>query len=220
MGLSVVTAAASLPVSVAEAKSHMRVDISDDDTVIENYIKSATDYAEGRTRRAFVSQTWDYTLPEFPVSSLDAIELPIMPVSSVTYVQYVDTSGNTASFADTSVSPESPYWTLTTDGPRPKVVPNYNLNWPTTRDHGILGPLGDGELAVLHTHAFERYVRTLWRSARRLRTISELLCPGTDPGSYHSPPSWKVVRIWQYVRNNGSVFQHAFCFHYLARGGK
>ena len=133
MGLSLVTGPATEPVTTAEAKSHMRIDISDDDTLIDSYIAAARYYIEGRTRRALVAQTWDYTLEEFPT---DAIELPIQPVSSVSYVNYVNSSGSTVSWADTSTSPETPYWTLTTDGPRSKIIPNYNLTWPTIRSHG------------------------------------------------------------------------------------
>lgn len=133
MGLSLVTAPASEPVSVAEAKSHMGVTISADDTKIGLFITAARQYAEGQTRRAFIEQTWDYTLSKFPVGE---IELPLKPVTSVSYVQYVDSTGATQSFAETSTSPETPKWTLTTDGPRALVFPNYSLSWPDTRTHG------------------------------------------------------------------------------------
>jgi len=132
MGLSLITAPASEPITLVEAKAHLRVDISDDDTLINSAITGARQWAEGITRRGFVAQTWDYTLAAFPAWE---IALPLQPVSSVSYVHYVTEAGVTTSFAS-SASPEVPKWTLTTDGPRAMVFPNYNLEWPATRNHG------------------------------------------------------------------------------------
>ena len=131
MGLSIVTQPVTEPLSVAEAKSHLRVDITDDDTLIGEYISSARQFAEGMTRRAFVEQTWDFTLDRFPMG---AIRLPIQPVTSVSYVQYVDTAGATQSFTD-GTSPDTAKYDVFTDGPRTTIVPKYNLVWPDTRDH-------------------------------------------------------------------------------------
>jgi uncharacterized phiE125 gp8 family phage protein len=131
MGLSIVTQPASEPLSLAEAKSHLRVDISDDDTLIGEYIESARVFAEGVTRRAFVAQTWDFTLDRFP---LGAIKLPVQPVTSVSYVQYVDTAGSTQTFTE-GTSPDVAKYDVFTDGPRSTIVPKYNQVWPDTRDH-------------------------------------------------------------------------------------
>ena len=131
MGLSIVTPPATEPLSVAEAKSQSKVTISDDDTLIGEYIVAARQYAEGVTRRAFVEQTWDYTLDRFP---LDGIKLPIQPVSSVTYVQYVDTTGSTQTFTE-GTSPDTPKYDVFTDRPRTLITPKYNVVWPATRDH-------------------------------------------------------------------------------------
>ena len=131
MGLSIVTQPATEPLSVAEAKSHLRVDITDDDTVIGEYISSARVFAEGVTRRAFVAQTWDYTLDRFPTG---AIKLPMQPVTSVSYVQYVDATGTTQTFTE-GTSPDVTKYDVFTDGPRSTIVPKYNQVWPDTRDH-------------------------------------------------------------------------------------
>jgi len=130
MGLSIVTQPASEPLSVSEAKSHMRVDISNDDTIIGEYISAARVYSEGMTRRAFVAQTWDYTLDRFP----SVIKLPMQPVTSVSYVQYVDTAGATQTFTE-GTSPDVAKYDVFTDGPRTTIVPKYNNVWPDTRDH-------------------------------------------------------------------------------------
>ena len=131
MGLSIVTPATSEPIGLAEIKAHLRVDISDDDILIGDYISAALTYAEGVTRRAFAAQTWDYSLDRFPVG---AINLPVQPVSSVSYVQYVDTTGTTQTFTY-GTSPDTAKYDVFTDGPRTTIVPKYNLVWPDTRDH-------------------------------------------------------------------------------------
>jgi uncharacterized phiE125 gp8 family phage protein len=131
MGLSIVTQPATEPLNLAEAKAHLRVDINDDDILISEYITSARQFAEGATRRAFVTQTWDFTLDGFPI---DGIKIPIQPVTSVTYVQYVDTAGNTQTFTE-GTSPDVAKYDVFTDRPRTLIVPKYNLVWPDTRVH-------------------------------------------------------------------------------------
>jgi hypothetical protein len=51
-----------LAVSVSEAKEHERIDINDaaNDLLIEQQLKAAIRLAEEFTRRAFVTQTWEY----------------------------------------------------------------------------------------------------------------------------------------------------------------
>lgn len=132
MGLSLVSAPATEPITTAEVKSQCRIDISDDDTYLGRLITAARQYAEGITRRAFVAQTWDYTLAAFPT---DAIELPIQPVTSVSSVSYVTPAGATATFTY-GTSPDTPKYDVLTDGPRTRIIPKYNLTWPETRDHG------------------------------------------------------------------------------------
>lgn len=130
MGLSLVSAPASEPISRTEAKLFAKVDTTADDDLIDSLITAARVYCEGETRRAFVEQTWDYTLPDFPTG---AIVLPMQPVTSVTSVSYVDTTGATAVFTY-GTSPDTPKYDVFTDGPRTLIEPKYNLTWPTTRD--------------------------------------------------------------------------------------
>ena len=86
--LTVMSPAASQPVSVSEAKSHLRVDIADDDTLIGNLITSATEYVELYTGRSFIQRTYRADLPDFA----SAIRLPRGPVITLSSVAYYDTS--------------------------------------------------------------------------------------------------------------------------------
>ena len=86
----IVTAAAAVPVTLTEAKAHLRVDYTTDDTLITTLINVATEYAEKRLGRALISQTWALYMDEFPAE--DTIEIPFSPLQSITHIKYYDTS--------------------------------------------------------------------------------------------------------------------------------
>ncbi len=81
------TAPASEPITRAEAKTHMRIDFTDDDSLIDVLIEAARVHAENHTARRFINQTWTLTFPEFQ----DVMLLPGSPLSSITSVSYLDT---------------------------------------------------------------------------------------------------------------------------------
>ena len=85
--LEVSSAASIDPLTTAEAKTHMRVDTSDDDTYIASLISAATQYAQDRTNRQFINATFKLRLDGFISTQL---WIPRAPLSSVTSVQYVD----------------------------------------------------------------------------------------------------------------------------------
>lgn len=79
-------APAVLPVSLDEAKAHLRVDITTDDALITSMIKAATSYLDARKAygRALITQTWRADFAAFS----DMMRLPIrdaLTVSSITY---------------------------------------------------------------------------------------------------------------------------------------
>lgn len=91
MNLRLITAPATEPVSVSTAKAFLRVDGSEDDTLITSLIKSAREIGEGLSRRAFITQTWDLILDEIECGKPLQIYRP--PLQSVTSVKYTDSSG-------------------------------------------------------------------------------------------------------------------------------
>jgi len=108
MPLQLVTPPAAEPVSLAEAKLHLRVDFADDDALITSLIAAARQAAETITGRQLVTARWKLVLDGFPgpsrmeapagsVFSLpgQVILLPKCPVQSVFAVQYLDMAGAT-----------------------------------------------------------------------------------------------------------------------------
>jgi len=81
-----ITAAATYPVTTTEAKNYLRVDITDDDTLIENLIKAATEYTERYTAQSYVQRTYRADLAWFA----DEVWLPHGPVRSISSVKYYD----------------------------------------------------------------------------------------------------------------------------------
>lgn len=90
MALRLITVPSVEPVTLTEAKAHLRVDHTADDTLISAYIAAARTDCEEWTARAFVTQTWELVLDEFPV---DEIMLPRPPLQSVTSIKYDDGNG-------------------------------------------------------------------------------------------------------------------------------
>lgn len=56
-----VTPPAVEPVTLAEAKTYVRVDHASDDVVLQGMIEAAREVAEHFTRRAFITQVWETT---------------------------------------------------------------------------------------------------------------------------------------------------------------
>lgn len=77
-------------VSLQEAKSHLRVEISDEDDIIGNLIIAATSMAEHELGRALITQTIKLEMKAFPRGR---IELDMPPVQSITSIKYLDDGG-------------------------------------------------------------------------------------------------------------------------------
>lgn len=90
MALKLVTPAATDPVTLAEAKAHMRVDHDDDDRLIELLISAATNNAERFMGRALVEQTWDFYFDKFVDGP---IELPMPPLIGIDGLFYRGSDG-------------------------------------------------------------------------------------------------------------------------------
>jgi len=91
LALNRTTDAASEPITTAQAKTHLRVTHSDDDTYIDALVSAARINAEHYCDRSFINQTWVAT---FSLTEGERLRLPKPPLASVTSVQYRDGDGN------------------------------------------------------------------------------------------------------------------------------
>lgn len=127
------TAAASTPITRAEAKSHAQVphDLYDDD--IDNYILAATEFAQKDTWRQFITATWDGRLDQFPAATKcnpeAAIWIPQPPLLTIESFTYVDSTGATVTLV------ENTDFTVDTFSDIGSVRPVYNGSWPTARGY-------------------------------------------------------------------------------------
>jgi uncharacterized phiE125 gp8 family phage protein len=125
MALRQITAPTVEPVTLAEAKTHLResLDDADNDAYIEALITTARETAEDRANRSFMLQTLELTLDAFPTS----IRLDRAPVLAVSLLEYMD--ADTGSYVTLSTdsytvdSASEPGW----------IVPAYGYSWPTPR---------------------------------------------------------------------------------------
>lgn len=88
-----VTPPISAPVTLQEAKAHLRVTHDDDDTEIYSMIEAATGYLDGMTGilgRAIMPQVWRESFGGFGCK----LRLSLAPVASIVSLTYLDTDGN------------------------------------------------------------------------------------------------------------------------------
>lgn len=74
------TAPAVEPVTLSEAKAHLRVDTSDDDTYIGTLITAAREWCEQYLDRTLVHTQWVMRFDKFPDSGIEPVELPRPPM--------------------------------------------------------------------------------------------------------------------------------------------
>lgn len=106
MPIQLITPPVQEPVSLAEAKAHLRVDFEEDDALIALLLVAARQAAESLTHRQLVSARWRLVLDSFPGPSLmgvpagqpftlpgHAILIPKSPVACVVEIRYLDMAG-------------------------------------------------------------------------------------------------------------------------------
>ncbi len=109
-------------ISLTTVKAHLRVDHSDDDTLLGSYVDAVVSHLDGPKGwldRAIFSQTLELRQDVFDTPTL----LPYGPVTSITSVKYLDENGAEQTLA-------SNQYFLSNAG---KLEPAYNVSWPNIR---------------------------------------------------------------------------------------
>ncbi|MEG6510096.1 head-tail connector protein [Methyloligella sp. 2.7D] len=84
MASALTAAPGTEPISVAEAKAHLRIDAETEDTLIGSLITSARLWVERSYGLALITQGWSLYLDKVPESR--AVALPLWPLQAVTTV--------------------------------------------------------------------------------------------------------------------------------------
>ncbi len=111
-GLELYAAPASEPVTTAELKAHLRLNTTDEDSLLSGFISAARQLWEGMTDRSCLTTTWKLHLDAFPA----VIRLPRAPLQSVTSVKYYDQS-------DTQVTWDAANYSVDTKREPGRIVP-------------------------------------------------------------------------------------------------
>jgi|TARA_Y100000310_G_scaffold331472_1_gene405122 uncharacterized phiE125 gp8 family phage protein len=91
---------ATEPITTAEAKAHLRVDFSDEDTYIDTLISTARGICETYCNRVFITQTWRQNEDRWSIP----IKLKVNPVVSLTSLKYYDTNETQQTLTDSSAN--------------------------------------------------------------------------------------------------------------------
>ena len=155
MELKVITPPAAEPLSTAEAKLHLRVDHTSDDTLITALIVAAREHVENYLVGSLVQQTRAVYLSSWPYSPF---RLPCGPVQLIDSVKYTDSDG-----AEHTVSTDLYYLS-----PGGELCLEPFESWPTAR---LRGP---GAIEITYTTGYPP-VETV---------IPGEAIPDTDPVEY------------------------------------
>lgn len=121
MALKIITPPTKEPVSLQQAKNHLRVDFTDDDDLISSLISTAREYCEAQTHKALAPTIFEYTLDAFPFGA--PIRIPRPPLVSVDSINYKDKDGTE------TIMPSDSYIADVDDEPG-KLVP-IDGQWPS-----------------------------------------------------------------------------------------
>lgn len=108
------------PISLTEAKTFLRIDTTEEDTLIQSLILAARVHTEHLINRKLITQTWSLFLNNWPKAN--ELQLPLNPVQSVNEIKTYDGSGIPTIWA-------SENYTVDTLFEPARIIKN--TNWPT-----------------------------------------------------------------------------------------
>lgn len=122
MTIKVITPPAMEPVTLAQARTHLRAEeIEEEDSYIEGLISTAREWCEGFQNKAYLSQTIEKVFDCFPPAIFD---LPRPPMVTVESIKYYD-------IANVEYLFDSDLYFVDTISEPGRVSLNYAVQWPT-----------------------------------------------------------------------------------------
>lgn len=123
MSWSVVTLPSAEPISLEDAKTHLRADDTDDeDTLISAFIQAAREHVERVCERALMPQVWQESRDSFS----PMIELRGGVITEVQAVTYLDQDG-------VSETLDAGAYQVDLAGRPPAIYPAFATQWPQAR---------------------------------------------------------------------------------------
>lgn len=173
------------PVALEDLKAHCRVEITDDDDLINALGIAAREKVELDTGRVLCSQTWLLKGNGFPSSDSTPIELDMPPLQSVSSIAYVDTDGVAATWDDAE------YQVDTASQPG-RILPAYGESYPTARDQYnsvtvtfVCGYGASYDVPRALKHAIKILVGT-WYEQREQIVVGNLVTEVKGPAAYEA----------------------------------
>ncbi len=107
--------------TLTEAKQHLRVDGSADDTLINSLITQAREWCEDYQGKRYITQTLELVLDSFPCADIEF--KACSPVQSISSIKYTDKDGAETTLAATE-------YILDNDSFVHRISLAYNKSWP------------------------------------------------------------------------------------------
>lgn len=136
MPLQLITGPTAEPLSLAEAKRHLRVTDTAQDLLITALIAAVRQYAQTKCQCQVLAARWKLVLDAFPGPTLmgvpygqpytlpgHAVLMPILPVLQVVSITYLDMAGVRQTLATTE-------YTVITAGDPARITPQFGKVWP------------------------------------------------------------------------------------------
>jgi uncharacterized phiE125 gp8 family phage protein len=92
MTAALITPPALEPVSLADAKAHLRLDTDEDDALISAALTAARVQVEAKSRRVLIEQGWRVYLDAWPKKRI--VTIPVAPLISVASLSVFDPTGD------------------------------------------------------------------------------------------------------------------------------
>jgi len=117
------TIPSNMPVTLADAKAHLRVTHEQADVEILHYLLSAIEYCEVRSQRIFRQRALTLVLDDFPGAD-DPVVFDLSPIVSADTIQYYDTDNATQTHTAAYLVEDATGTSC--------LYPDYETEWPDT----------------------------------------------------------------------------------------